>query len=61
MFKESKRKTKEEKNEDGNISFDGRIEQYVIDNDKKIFEFTENWIKEIKEKMKNHKDFKIVN
>jgi hypothetical protein len=37
----------------GNMSFNGRFEQYVIDNDKKFFDFSREWIKEIeKYKMK---------
>lgn len=31
----------------GNFSFNGRIEQYVIDNDKEIYDFSEKWIKEL--------------
>lgn len=45
----------------GNYSYNGRIEQYVIDNDKELFNFTENWIQEMKKSMKNKRDFKIVN
>lgn len=44
----------------GNFSYNGRIEQYIIDNDVKLFNFTENWIDEIKSKMKT-KDLLIVN
>lgn len=45
----------------GNYSYNGRIEQYVIDNDKLLFDFTKTWIEEMKLSMQNHKDFKIVN
>lgn len=37
----------------GNFSFNGRIEQYVIDNDIGIYEFSREWIEELKKyKMK---------
>jgi len=37
----------------GNFSFNGRVEQYIIDNDKKLYDFSKEWIKEIeKYKMK---------
>jgi len=35
----------------GNFSFNGRIEQYIIDNDKQLYDFSKKWIKEI-EKLK---------
>lgn len=41
----------------GNMSYNGRIEQYVIDNDENLFKFTENWINEIKIAMKNKPDY----
>jgi len=44
----------------GNFSYNGRIEQYTIDNDKKIYNFTLNWVEEMKTKMKT-KDLLIVN
>lgn len=31
----------------GNFSFNGRLEQYVIDNDIKLYEFSKEWINEI--------------
>lgn len=40
----------------GNLSYNSRIEQYVIDNDKDLFHFTENWIKEIREYLKGRKE-----
>jgi hypothetical protein len=37
----------------GNFSFNGRIEQYIIDNDKLLYDFSKKWIKEIEQyKMK---------
>lgn len=33
-----------------NMSMGSQIEQYVIDNDKQLFEFHESWIKEVKAK-----------
>lgn len=39
----------------GNFSFNGRLEQYIIDNDKSIFDFSKEWITEIEKfKMKDH-------
>lgn len=35
----------------GNFSYNARLEQYVIDNDKKLFNFSNEWIKEV-EKLK---------
>lgn len=40
----------------GNLSFNSRIEQYVIDNDKGLFEFTKNWMQEIKVYLKGSKE-----
>lgn len=31
----------------GNFSFNGRLEQYIIDNDIKLYEFSKEWIEEI--------------
>jgi len=31
----------------GNFSFNGRLEQYIIDNDKQLFEWSNEWISEI--------------
>lgn len=45
----------------GNFSYNGRIEQYVIDNDKYMFDFTIAWVDEMKKTMHSYKDFKIVN
>lgn len=33
----------------GNFSFNGRIEQYIIDNDKLLYDFSKEWIKEIEQ------------
>jgi len=43
----------------GNMSNNSRIEQYVIDNDEKLYEFTCQWFKEIKEFLKNKKELEI--
>ena len=32
----------------GNFSYNARLEQYIIDNDKSLFDFSEEWINEIK-------------
>ncbi len=41
----------------GNLSSNGVIEQYVIDNDRKMYEFSKNWIDEIKVRMSYRDDF----
>jgi len=38
----------------GNFSYNARLEQYIIDNDKKLFDFSNEWIKEV-EKLKKKK------
>lgn len=43
----------------GNMSENGRVEQYVFDNDENLFNFTKNWIEEIKILYKNKADLKI--
>lgn len=43
----------------GNLSYNSRIEQYIIDNDKIIFDFTIKWIEEILEYLKNKKELEI--
>jgi len=40
----------------GNLSFNSRIEQYVLDNDEKLFNFTKNWMNEIKVYLKGKKE-----
>ena len=40
----------------GNFSHNERIEQYVIDNDKLLFDFSEKWIEEIK----NNTQYKYI-
>lgn len=44
----------------GNMSFNGRIEQYIIDNDKALYFFTKNWMKEIEIIMKDDSVFTIM-
>jgi len=41
----------------GNFAYNGRIEQYIIDNDSKLFDWTEKWISEMKMLMKDKRDF----
>lgn len=41
----------------GNFAYNGRIEQYIIDNDLQLFNWTEKWISEMKELMKDKRDF----
>ena len=43
----------------GNLSFNSRVEQYVIDNDKDLFDFTNKWIEEIQEYLKGKKELTI--
>lgn len=45
----------------GNFSYNGRIEQYIIDNDQYMFEFTQQWVTKMKESMMSKADFKVVN
>lgn len=45
----------------GNLSFNSRIEQYVIDNDKDLFEFTNKWTAEIVEYLKGKKELTTYN
>jgi hypothetical protein len=33
----------------GNFSFNGRLEQYIIDNDIELYDFSKDWIKEIEQ------------
>jgi hypothetical protein len=40
----------------GNMTFSSRIEQYIIDNDKGLFEFTANWFEKIKVYLKGKKE-----
>lgn len=42
-----------------NLSYNSRIEQYVIDNDETIYQFTSDWMTEIREYLKNHKELEI--
>ena len=41
----------------GNMSYNSRIEQYVIDNDEKLYLFTCNWMGEIKKYLSGTKEF----
>lgn len=41
----------------GNLAANSRIEQYIIDNDPAIYEFTCRWFEEIKEFIKSNKEF----
>ena len=41
----------------GNMSNNSRVEQYVIDNDQGLYQFTCNWMTEIKDFVKNKKEF----
>jgi len=40
----------------GNLSFNSRIEQYILDNDEKLFNFTVNWMQKIKIYLKDKKE-----
>jgi len=40
----------------GNLSFNSRVEQYVIDNDKNLFNFTKEWFKKIRIYLKEKKE-----
>lgn len=44
----------------GNHSFNSRLEQYVIDNDPAIFDFTAKWMGEIKEYLRHKRELVIT-
>ncbi len=43
----------------GNMAYNSRIEQYVIDNDQAVYDFSCNWMREIKEFLKDKKELEI--
>ncbi len=44
----------------GNFAYNGRIEQYIIDNDESLFNWTEKWISEMKLSMSDKRDFEQI-
>jgi hypothetical protein len=40
----------------GNLAYNSRVEQYVIDNDKIMYDFSCSWMREIKEYLKDKKE-----
>ena len=44
----------------GNLSFNSRVEQYVIDNDKELFNFTKDWMRKIKVFLKGKKELVLT-
>lgn len=40
----------------GNLSWNSRVEQYVIDNDKTLYDFTCSWMREIREFLRGRKE-----
>lgn len=44
----------------GNLSFNSRVEQYVIDNDKELFNFTKDWMSKIKVFLKGKKELVLT-
>jgi len=44
----------------GNLSFNSRIEQYVLDNDPKLYQFTYDWFQEIKTYLQGKKELEIT-
>ena len=44
----------------GNLSFNSRIEQYVLDNDQALFEFTEKWTDEVKTLLAGKKELVLT-
>lgn len=44
----------------GNLSFNSRIEQYIVDNDKGLFEFTRDWMQKIKIYLKGKKELVLT-
>lgn len=43
----------------GNLAYNSRVEQYVIDNDRMIYEFSLSWMAEIKDFLKGKKELEI--
>lgn len=43
----------------GNMAYNSRVEQYVIDNDKKLYDFTLEWMREIKEFLNGKKEMEV--
>jgi len=43
----------------GNMAYNSRVEQYVIDNDKALYEFTGQWMAEIKAFLQGKKELEI--
>lgn len=41
----------------GNLAYNSRVEQYVIDNDKGMYDFSRQWMKDIKVFLKDSKEF----
>ena len=44
----------------GNHTKNSRIEQYVLDNDNKLYDFTDNWTEKIKEYLKGKKELVLT-
>lgn len=45
----------------GNLSFNSRVEQYIIDNDENLFNFTKNWFSKVRDFLKNKKELVCFN
>ena len=43
----------------GNLAYNSRVEQYVIDNDKDIYDFSCRWMSEIKEFLKGKRELEV--
>ena len=43
----------------GNLAYNSRVEQYIIDNDRMVYEFSLSWMAEIKEFLKGKKELEI--
>ena len=43
----------------GNMAYNSRVEQYVIDNDKELYKFTKQWMQEIKEFLAGTKELEV--
>lgn len=44
----------------GNLSFNSRVEQYVLDNDQGLYNFTKNWMGKIKDYLKGKKELVLA-
>ena len=44
----------------GNMSYNSRVENYCLDNDKELYNFTTGWMSEIKDHLKGKKELVLT-